>query len=103
MKPENKMKIQEAKLVNICYPGEDLWTFYLEVENLEDIFVQFNHGSGKECEDFVDQRMRSLSVGDFVQLDSQWWECRPIGWEMVKSNYVIGQCCARGVWEPDLR
>ena len=48
--------------VNICYPGEDLWSFDLKVEDLEDVFAQFNHGSGKESKEFISQRMRSLSA-----------------------------------------
>ena len=87
--------------VNICYPGEDLWSFDLKVEDLEDVFAQFNHGSGRESKDFISQRMRSLSVGDFVQFDGQWWECLSYGWDMVKPNYVIRQCCIRG--KKDLR
>ena len=79
--------------VNICYPGKGYWSFDLEVEDLEDVFSQFNHGSGAECKEFVDNRMRSLSVGDFVQFEGQWWECKPVGWEMVKSNYVVQVCC----------
>jgi hypothetical protein len=81
--------------VNICYPGEDLWSFDLDIKDIDDIFDMFNHGSGRECEEFLGQEMRSLSVGDFVQLWGQWWECKPIGWEMVKANYVIGECCFR--------
>ena len=88
--------MKQYSKVNICYPGEDLWSFDLEVEDLEDIFTQFNHGSGNECKEFVDNRMRSLSVGDFVQFEGQWWECLPSGWDMVKPNYVILQCCIRG-------
>jgi len=80
--------------VNICYPGKGYWSFdHLEVEDLEDVFAQFNHGSGAECKEFVDNRMRSLSVGDFVQFEGQWWECKSVGWEMVKSNYVVQVCC----------
>ena len=80
--------------VNICYPGKGYWSFdHLEVEDLEDVFAQFNHGSGAECKEFVDNRMRSLSVGDFVQFEGQWWECKDVGWEMVKSNYVVRVCC----------
>ena len=49
--------------VNICYPGEDLWSFDLDVENVQDVYPMFNHGSGRECEEFLEQKMRSLSVG----------------------------------------
>jgi hypothetical protein len=79
--------------VNICYPEQDLWSFELPADiGINDIFSMFNAGSGNECKDFIDQKMRSLSVGDFVQIGGQWWECKPVGWEMVKPNYVIGQC-----------
>ena len=88
--------MKQYSKVNICYPGKGYWSFDLEVEDLEDVFAQFNHGSGAECKQFVDNRMRSLSVGDFVQFEGQWWECRPVGWEMVKSNYVVQVLCCLG-------
>ena len=81
--------------VNICYPGEDLWSFDLDVQNVQDLFPMFNHGSGRECEEFLEEKMRSLSVGDFVQFDGQWWWCKSFDWEMVKPNFVIGECCIR--------
>ena len=79
------------------WPTEKLKEMFKRVRfGLEDIFTQFDHGSGNECKEFVDNRMRSLSVGDFVQFEGQWWECLPSGWDMVKPNYVILQCCIRG-------
>ena len=55
---------------------------------LEEIFAMFNHGSGQECELFLKSGMRSLSVNDFVCVNSHWYQCRSVGWEEVTDEYV---------------
>ena len=55
---------------------------------LEKIFAWFNHGSGKECPKFIEKKMRSLSVNDCVRLNSQWYQCRSVGWEKVTEEFV---------------
>lgn len=85
------------KSINICYPGRGLYPFEVLVDTtLEDVFAMFNHGSGRECPGFVRSGIRSLSVGDFVQIDGNWWQCKSIGWEMVKPNFVLDFCCRVG-------
>tara|TARA_R110000868_G_C10704916_1_gene749427 strand:- start:210 stop:515 length:306 start_codon:yes stop_codon:yes gene_type:complete len=52
---------------------------------LETIFAWCNHGSGRECQAFLDAKMRSLSVGDFVTIgtcfsDARKYRCDSQGW-----------------------
>lgn len=85
------------KFISLCYPGHSFNRFEVsEDTTLEDVFAMFNHGSGRECLQFVQARIRSLSVGDFVQIDGNWWQCKSISWEMVKPNFVIDFCCRVG-------
>lgn len=47
---------------------------------LEEIFAGWNNGSGQESEIFLRREVRSLSVGDYVRVDGQWYACAPVGW-----------------------
>jgi hypothetical protein len=42
----------------------------------------FEHNLWKIC------RMRSMSVGDFVCLDEQWYQCANVGWNTVTEERV---------------
>lgn len=56
---------------------------------LEEIFAQWNSGSGQECERFTrDRNTRSLSVGDYVMVNGQWYLCAPFGWNEVSGDEV---------------
>ena len=55
---------------------------------LEEIFAEFNAGSGRECGEFIDARVRSLSVNDFVSIEGIWYQCRGVGWEEVTKEFV---------------
>jgi len=77
----------------VNYPAEKSFTLTVrdncsQKELLEKIFEQFNHGSGKECDFFLGNHMRSLSVHDFVKVDGQWFQCASIGWNPVTREYV---------------
>jgi hypothetical protein len=57
---------------------------------LEDIFAQWNDGSGQECLIFSNNKtIRSLSVGDFVEVDGVWYRCEGMGWKVVEDTFVI--------------
>lgn len=58
---------------------------------LELIFEWFNHGSGSECQMFLDKKCRSLSVNDFVRLNDEWFQCRSVGWDKVDGSLVRNQ------------
>lgn len=60
-----------------------------EVNNvLEEIFGQWNGGSGMECDIFNKSHCRSLSVGDYVKVDDQWYRCAGMGWKKVSQDDV---------------
>mgnify|MGYP006282472999 CR=1 FL=1 len=58
---------------------------------LELMFDWFNHGSGSECQMFLDKKCRSLSVNDFVRLNDEWFQCRSVGWDKVDGSLVRNQ------------
>jgi len=71
--------------VEVRYPSQQsifLKMTAMSPENaLERVFDQFNHGSGQECWQFTNAKIRSLSVFDFVRIDQQWYQCVPVGWK----------------------
>lgn len=81
-------------IITINYPGCEARTFPFDSQSrdpigiLEEIFAAFNHGSGRECELFLKNKMRSLSVNDFVRVNTQWYQCKSVGWEKVTEEYV---------------
>lgn len=58
------------------------------LEALEQIFAQWNNGSNQECPAFINAKCRSLSVGDFVGIDGNWYRCAGIGWTSVPADVV---------------
>jgi hypothetical protein len=86
------------KSVTIQYAAFNDYKFRCELEvdknhNDEDIldavWAGFNAGSGKEMGAFLVAKVRSMSVGDFVRIDSQWFRCASFGWDQATENEVI--------------
>ena len=80
-------------LVHVIYPDEYLASFIVEGEYtaediLERVFAQWNHGSGCECEQFINSKKRSLSVNDIVCVNGTYYQCASFGWNEVTSDYV---------------
>ena len=55
---------------------------------LEQIYAGFNAGSGEESPVFLNGKMRSMSVGDFVEIEGQWYQCADAGWRKVTESKV---------------
>lgn len=55
---------------------------------LEEIFAQWNAGSGRESSLFLRSSCRSLSVGDYVKVNDQWYRCASFGWDEVSEDNV---------------
>lgn len=55
---------------------------------MEIIFAEWNAGSGQESVLFKQSRCRSLSVGDFVKIGNNIYECDSIGWNKVTQQDV---------------
>ena len=81
-------------IITVNYPGCQSRTFahtskYEDKKVvLEEIFAMFNHGSCRESEMFLKSGMRSLSVNDFVRVNTQWFQCCSVGWKEVTEEYV---------------
>lgn len=80
--------------VTIIYPMEFQHTYevYSEGSNenlLEEIFANWNSGSGVECALFLRLKIRSMSVGDIVKIDSTMYLCQPMGWKVIDDNFMI--------------
>ena len=78
--------------VIVNYPGDRIVKAKIEghepFEVLENTFAAFNHGSGRECLEFLKSKMRSLSVNDLVRIDTTWYQCESVGWKEVTEQYV---------------
>lgn len=57
---------------------------------LEDVFAQWNGGSGLESSTFINAHCRSLSVGDFVKVGPTWYRCEGCGWKFASQSFVTG-------------
>lgn len=83
-----------VRQIQVCYPGDKIVIFSTVSEAptqeflLEEIFAQFNAGSGQESKEFIDARVRSLSVNDFVVIDGIGYQCQSCGWKEVSENFI---------------
>ncbi|MFC5133748.1 MULTISPECIES: hypothetical protein [Haloferacaceae] len=55
----------------------------VEADDLNEIYREWNRGSGYETEKFLSQQVRSMSVGDIVERDHDHYMCASIGWDEV--------------------
>jgi hypothetical protein len=79
--------------IKVIYPAQAVIEFVLEADFptediLEMVFARFNNGSGMEYKDFLDSRLRSLSVNDIVGVDGRLFQCQSSGWKEVDEQYV---------------
>lgn len=70
--------------------SEDFEDLYREVASVEgdysdpeELWREWNRGSGYESQSFLDQEERSMSVGDVVRLDDEYFQVRSIGFEQL--------------------
>lgn len=83
-------------IITIKYPGEFSRTFSWERFNpnetpssiREELFGEWNAGSGRESVLFMQSQVRSFSVNDFVCIDGSWFQCDSVGWHSVNIEYV---------------
>jgi len=78
--------------VSVIYPAEFTMSFSLEGDCkhtlLEQIFEQWNAGSGRESDLFKNSKVRSLSVNDIVCINDEYFQCKSLGWQSVSKEYV---------------
>ena len=78
------------KAIVIRYPYDrDICILREEPYGLEDAFAEFNAGSSCECPEFIEAKIRSLSVGDLVFLDGIWNRCESCGWSAISESEVM--------------
>ena len=83
--PEEKVECPDAVRQMVFYSDHE----HDHRKKLDEIFDGFNGGSGRECRLFsMTPKMRSMSVGDFVRVDSQWYQCASGGWNKVTPERV---------------
>ena len=72
--------------IKVRYPAERTFSLVWELDELshtallDKVFAAFNHGSGEECDFFIGNKIRSLSVNDFVAIGGCWYKCESMGW-----------------------
>ena len=91
----------ECRRLRLCFDGSNredpkLFRGRNEISEehlgvLESTFGCFNAGSGRESHTFVRAKVRSMSVGDFVCIEAQWYKCMPVGWGKVSWGDVYGE------------
>tara|TARA_Y100000310_G_scaffold306589_1_gene347867 strand:- start:489 stop:887 length:399 start_codon:yes stop_codon:yes gene_type:complete len=64
---------------------------YTDHEVLDIVWEQWNAGSGHESKQFLNLNVRSMMVGDYINVDGVWHECLPLGWRInVSWEEVMG-------------
>jgi hypothetical protein len=81
------------KNITIVYPGDKTFRFQHpstaeDKDLLELLFAEWNAGSCQECDLFLNGNQRSMSTGDFVCIDGNWYQCMSIGWEKTDIAHV---------------
>ena len=83
--------------VTVCYPDEHFIATKLKVKDtnnhdaiLEQVFAEWNAGSGQECELFKRERVRSFSVNDVVIIHTGegnvYYQCASVGWNRISES-----------------
>lgn len=53
----------------------------VETDEFEELYAEWNRGGDRESEEFLRQAVHSLSVGDIIEEDGEYYACLPIGWQ----------------------
>lgn len=63
---------------------EEVGEVEVDADRLEDVWRQWNRGSGQESRYFLNKEMRGLSVGDVVEVDGEYYMAASFGWNDVE-------------------
>lgn len=65
---------------------EQLYREVAEVDTyeLEELYAEWNRGSGRESDTFLKQGVRSMSVGDIVEQEDDYYLCCSVGWDEIE-------------------
>lgn len=56
----------------------------IDVDEPEAAWQQWNAGSGHETQEFYDAEVRSMSVGDVIEINGTYHQAKSIGWEQIE-------------------
>jgi len=83
-------------IIRVTYPGELSKAVVREYADtvkdediLEDTFAEWNSGSLRECPEFIRGKFRSLSVGDFVSINTRVYQVESMGFSRRSECYLI--------------
>lgn len=81
--------LDEDEKPDNSYTRDEFDELYREVTDVKvdepgEAWRQWNAGSGYESQEFYDAEVRSMSVGDVVELDDTMYQCKGIGWEEIE-------------------
>ena len=71
------------------YSTGDAWHEYTTDDILGMVWEQWNAGSGHESEQFLNLKVRSMMVGDYVCVGAVWYEVLSVGWARVMWSKVF--------------
>jgi hypothetical protein len=54
-----------------------------DADDPEDIWRAYNRGSGREAFEFLQKEIRSMSVGDIVEIDGEYYMAASFGWNSI--------------------
>lgn len=83
-----KQVLEEDEKPNTEYSQDEFDQLYREISeadiySAEEAWRQWNRGSGYESQEFLEQRERSMSVGDVVRIDDTYYQAQSLGWEEI--------------------
>lgn len=83
-----KEVLEEDEKPDTAYSQEEFNQLYREVgevdvDSAEEAWRQWNRGSGYESQEFLEQRERSMSVGDVVRFEDTYYQAQNLGWEEI--------------------
>lgn len=64
------------------------WLYRTDKVILDEIFAGFGNHPLKRLAVWENAKMRSMSVGDCVQLDDKWYQCANVGWNEIMEARV---------------
>jgi hypothetical protein len=56
----------------------------IDVDDPEDAWAQWNAGSGHETQEFYNAEVRSMSVGDVIEINGTYHQAKAIGWDEIE-------------------
>jgi hypothetical protein len=57
-----------------------------EYSNPEQLWKEWNNGSRQESQEFYDAEVRSMSVGDVVEIGDTYYQAKEVGFEEIEVN-----------------